>query len=155
MTKRLLNKIVKSISIIIMIGCAQFTYAQTTSKAEWQYVCNEDDRCFALLTSNNTRVAFAKDKGKKQVFGSIILPASVEPNSSVVIYLPNEVSLSLTVTTCSETFCEAIIDVQSTQIVIDNMKAVNSGILAYLNQSKISIAPISLKGFSEAVGKLK
>ena len=139
----------------LLISATAAAQSDTTETfGDWNYGCNDEGRCFVLMNGAGARVIFAKDTEADRLFASVVVPAQSGMDQPVTVRLNNNVAMQLNVNNCTDRFCEAVIDQTKSRLVVDYFRVATDGVVAYLNGDKISVVPISMAGFSDAIARL-
>ena len=122
--------------------------------SEWEYGCNDQQRCHTFINGEGIRIAFAKEANSTVLKGAVAIPAISSAKQPVTLRLDTGVEMRLTVSSCNEQFCEARIDSSKSILVIEQLLKAKQLTVAYLNEETIQVLTLPLAGFKSSYRKL-
>jgi hypothetical protein len=123
--------------------------------SEWEYGCNDQQRCHTFINGEGIRIAFAKDGNSTVLKGAVVIPTVSSANQPVTLRLDTGVEMRLVVSSCNEQFCEARIDSSKSLLVIEQLSKAKKVTVAYLDSGVIQVTTLPLAGFRSSFKKLE
>lgn len=118
---------------------------------DWNVVCPQDVLCYANYSSRRVRlvVGFATGSGKLSV--NIFVDRRATPGTPVSIWTDRRQTLELSVTSCGEQYCQAVVAPDKSGVAIAAFNSAERGMVAYMVAKRIVIEPVSFRGSTSAI----
>ncbi len=141
--------------ITLLFVTVALPQANAADTGEWEFGCNEQQRCHTFINGQGIRIAFANDANSTELKGAVVVPTASSPNQPVTLRLDTGVEMRLAVSLCNQDFCEARIDSSKSLLVIEQITKAKKVTVAYLDQGIIQVSTLSLLGFRSSYRKLE
>jgi hypothetical protein len=137
-------------SLILVFISAIPSQVLALESSEWEYGCNDQQRCHTFINGEGIRIAFAKEANSTVLKGAVAIPTVSSASQPVTLRLDSGVEMRLTVSSCNDQFCEARIDSSKSLLVIEQLLKAKKVTVAYLNGDAIQVVTLPLAGFKSS-----
>lgn len=120
----------------------------------WSVVCGRS-ACLADYQAAGLQILVAPERGSRRLRAILRVSHQAGPDAVVAMQLDSGWTTRLRTTGCNELFCQAAVDLEATDEVLDRFRKDLEGLAAYRVDGKTVVARFSLKGFSHALDQIQ